>query len=398
MGASLKTLDEINRTKLLNKLVGLSSKGNEISYEFAVVLYKDLSGVDWKTSGGKMNFLEELSTKPTMSIKDAGCLRQIGMAGEFLNNNCTKDEVSEISKKIYYWTFHNITRARLSPDDVRNIEKKKELIGDIISGKLPEGKHRAAIKTIRDTVFPKALDEVIEYYNVWSFGSLDKRFGIEHPGQIPGQVLINVIYHYLDKSSVIVDPMSGGGTTHDVCEFFNSIGGETEAQIKLFEEDPYNLKCNSFDLNPRRDFIIKKDALKDDWEIENSDLVFLDPPYYSMMKDDYVPNEFTENRESFFAAIDKIVYKAYNALKDGGVCALIIQPQTEKDLEEGEVCIDLPFECYKIMEKYFTPFNRIQVPLSTQQFSPTDVTRVKKYENKHRLLGISRDLIIMRRN
>jgi DNA modification methylase len=397
MGNSLSTLDKVSRDKLLNKLSGLSSKGNEISYEFAVALYKDLSGVDWKSSGGKMKFLEDLSNRPTMCIKDAGCLRQIQMAGGFLNNHCTKDEFGEISKKIYYWTLHNITRARLSPDDESNVEKKKEIINEILVGELPEGKVKARIRTIRDTIFPKALDEILDYYNVWSFGSLDKRFGIEHPGQIPGQVLVNVIYHYLNKSSVVVDPMAGGGTTHDVCDFFNFMKGDTEDQTILFEEDPYNLKCHSFDLEPKRDFIIKKDVLEDDWKVEDSDLVFLDPPYYSMMKDDYVPNEFTKSRESFFAAIDKVMLKSYNSLKENGLCALIIQPQTEKDLEEGEVCIDLPFECYKIMEKYFKPFNRIQVPLSTQQFSATDVNRVKKYENKHRLLGISRDLIIMKK-
>ena len=397
MSNGLKILDDVDKNKLISELVGISSKGNEISYEFAVVLYKEICNVDWNASGGKMKFLEELSAQPTMCIKDAGCLRQVNMAGDFLTNCCTPDEYEKISKRIYYWTLHNITRARLSPDDTRNIEKKKELISDILSGKLAEGKHRAAIKTIRDTIFPKSLDEVLEYYNVWSFGSLDKRFGIEYPGQIPGQILINVIYHYLNKKAIVIDPMSGGGVTHDVCEFFNSISGETKEQTELFEKDPYDLTCHSFDLDPKRDFIIKKDVLKEDWGIKECDLVFLDPPYFSMMKDDYVPNAFTANRVSFFSAIDTIMRKSLAALKKGGLCALIIQPQTEKDLEEGEVCIDLPFGCYKIMEKYFKPFNRIQVPLSTQQFSPTDVMRVKKYENKQHLLGIARDLIIMKK-
>ncbi len=397
MSSTLKTLDEISKNKLLSKLTGISSKGNEISYEFAVVLYKELVGVDWKASGGKMKFLEELSFQPTMCIKDAGCLRQIGIAGEFLSNHCTKDEFNEISKKMYYWTLHNITRARLSLDDNRNVEKKKGIINEVLNGELPEGKVKARISTMRDKAFPKALDKLLKYENIWSFGRLDKNFGIEHPGQIPGQVLVNVIYHYLNKSAVIIDPMAGGGTTHDVCEFFNNIEGDNEEQTTFLEADPYDLKCHSYDLNPRRDFIVERNALEDKWPHNSADLVFLDPPYYSMMKDDYVPNAFTESRESFFGAIDKIVSKSYDALKDGGLCALIIQPQTEKDLEEGEVCIDLPFGCYKLMEKYFKPFNRIQVPLSSQQFSSTDVAQVKKHENRRRLLGIARDLIIMRK-
>jgi len=397
MKDNLKVLDELSKNKLLTKLAGISSKSNEISYEFAVVLYKELVDINWKTSGGKMKFLEELSNQPTICIKDAGCLRQINVAGEFLTNHCDKNEYNEISKKIYYWTLHNITRARLSTDDKRNIDKKKEIINEILSGELPEGKVKARIRTIRDTIFPKKLDDLLEYYNVWSFGKLDKRFGIEHPGQIPGQILVNIIYHYIDKNALIIDPMAGGGTTHDVCEFFNNMEVDTDDQAKLFKEDPYNLECYSFDLNPKRDFIIQKDVLKDDWGVKDFDLSFLDPPYYSMMKDDYVPNAFTESRKSFYNAIETIIYKSYEALKEGGICALIIQPQTEKDLEEGEVCIDLPFECYEIMKKYFKPYTRIQVPLSTQQFSATDINQKKKYENRFRLLGVARDLILMKK-
>jgi len=74
----------------------------------------------------------------------------------------------------------------------------------------------------------------------------------------------------------------------------------------------------------------------------------------------------------------KILEKSYNALRKNGICALLIQPQTEKDLLENEVCIDLPFECYKIMEKYFKPYQRVQVALSTQQFMAIDLQRAQQ--------------------
>ncbi len=235
----------------------------------------------------------------------------------------------------------------------------------------------------------------MELYNVWNISKLDYRFGIPHPGQIPGQIIVNIIYHYLPKTAVIVDPMAGGGTTHDVCEFLNGIE-EAEPQRSMFNER-YNLTCHSFDLNPRRDFVIKKNSLKDEWNVERVDLVFLDPPYFSMKKDDYVDNDFTASREAFYNAVDVMSKKSYDALKKGGMCGIIIQPQTEKDLMEGEVCIDLPFECYKIMEKYFNPFQRIQTPLSTQQFSAYDVNRAKSLEYRHHLLGVARDLILMKK-
>jgi len=48
-------------------------------------------------------------------------------------------------------------------------------------------------------------------------------------------------------------------------------------------------------------------------------------------------------------------------------------------------------------EEGFETYNRIQVPLGTEQFNPMDVNRVKTYEHRNRLLGTARDLILMRK-
>jgi DNA modification methylase len=389
-----KVLDNTSKEDLLSRLAGFSSSNNKALYEFALMLHEETKDIDWTDSGGKMNFLNELVKRPDIYVNDAGALRQVIVAGRLIAN-VYKDDLDYISK-MGYWNFVAIARARLSNDDEENISKKKKLINSVIEGSLTEGKIKKEINKVKDREFPKELDGLLEIYNVWNISKLDQRFGIEHPGQIPGQIIVNVIYHYLPKTAVIVDPMAGGGTTHDVCEFLNSVG-EDEAQLSMFPEERYNLTCYSFDLNPRRDFVVKKNSLEDDWGVDRVDLVFLDPPYFSMKKDDYVDNDFTASREAFYNAVDLMSKKAYGALKSGGICAIIIQPQTEKDLMEGEVCIDLPFECYKIMEKYFKPFQRIQTPLSTQQFSAIDVNRVMMKDNRHRLLGVSRDLILMKK-
>lgn len=205
--------------------------------------------------------------------------------------------------------------------------------------------------------------------------------------------MVNILYHFCPANASVVDPMAGGGSTHDVIQWMNT--------LKRNGQQLYHFECTSFDLNPSRDFIVKKDALEENWKVDEVDLVFLDPPYFSMKKEDYVDNAFTESRESFFEAITVILKKAYFALKPGGLCALIIQPQTEKDIERdsGEVMLDTPYECQKRMEydAGFEPFIRIQVPLSTQQFNATDMKRVKEYDERSRLLGTSRDLIIMRK-
>jgi DNA modification methylase len=386
-----KVLDSLSKEDLLNRFTGSSSANNKPSYEFASMLHDETKDIDWVDSGGKTNFLNELVKRSDI---DPGALRQVVIAGRLIAD-AYRDDLDYISR-IGYSNFAAIARARLSNDDEENIRKKKEIIKSVIEGDLPEGKIKKALSKAKDKEFPKELDDLLEIYNVWNISKLDQRFGIEHPGQIPGQIVVNVIYHYLPKTAVIVDPMAGGGTTHDVCEFLNSVGKD-EVQLSMFPEERYNLTCHSFDLNPRRDFVVKKNSLEDDWGVDRVNLVFLDPPYFSMKKDDYVDNDFTASREAFYNAVDVMSSKAYDALVEGGICAIIIQPQTEKDLMEGEVCIDLPFECYKIMEKYFKPFQRIQTPLSTQQFNAIDVNRVKMKDNRHRLLGVARDLILMRK-
>ncbi len=388
----MKILDEQMRKMMLAKFKGIAHDTNGLSFELAVELHKEFKDIDWseskKNGFTKMEMMENIVNIPGSHITDSGCLRQVLHAGEFIHEHMP-EEYERLVDGIGYWSFHNIARARLSNDDDDNIAAKIVLTKRVLDGELAVGKIKAEINKIKDRVMPKALDELLLLFNTWGIQRPDTRFGIEHPGQIPGQIVLNVLYHYLPEDAVIVDPMSGGGSTHDVVEFLNSL-----------QFPDYNFKCHSFDLAPRRDFIKPVDSLLDDWNVTDADLVFLDPPYFSMMKDDYVPNAFTESRESFYNAMRTILTKAYNALKTGGVCSLIIQPQTEKDVDfaGGEVCIDTPYECMKIMEQVgFKTYQRIQTPLSTQQFNATDMKRVKKYEERHRLLGTARDLILMKK-
>lgn len=56
-------------------------------------------------------------------------------------------------------------------------------------------------------------------YNVWNYGNCDPRFGQKHPGQIPGQAIVNLLLWLTEPFEVVVDPMAGGGTTIDVCRY-----------------------------------------------------------------------------------------------------------------------------------------------------------------------------------
>lgn len=89
----------------------------------------------------------------------------------------------------------------------------------------------------------------------------DQRLGIKHPGNIPGQFVMNMVHYFTDIGDMVVDPMAGGGSTMDACLVMGR-------------------ECLSYDLSPTRYEIIQHD-LSDGFPQTNKkiSLIFLDPPY-----------------------------------------------------------------------------------------------------------------------
>ena len=54
-------------------------------------------------------------------------------------------------------------------------------------------------------------------FNIWRFPARDKRLGIKYPGNISGQISMNLLYYYTNIGDMIIDPMAGGGSTVDAC-------------------------------------------------------------------------------------------------------------------------------------------------------------------------------------
>jgi len=55
-------------------------------------------------------------------------------------------------------------------------------------------------------------------YDIWNFSSSYRLFGREgYPGQIPGQIVLQLLYFFTKQGDMVVDPMAGGGTTIDAC-------------------------------------------------------------------------------------------------------------------------------------------------------------------------------------
>jgi len=220
-------------------------------------------------------------------------------------------------------------------------------------------------------------------YNVWNFSKCDPHLGIKHPGRIPGQISMNLLYYYTKQGDLVVDPMAGGGSTIDSCLVMNR-------------------QCRAYDISPKREDIIERD-LRDGYDsrCKNADFIFLDPPYWNLLNGKYV-NEEGEIPENCVAewAIEKyldfmkdLAKQTFSTIKTKGKVALIIQAL--EDERESKLFYDLPFICNQyFIDAGFKQIQRISAPISTQVKTGRDVNFSKDNE---KLLSINRDLIVYER-
>ncbi len=213
-------------------------------------------------------------------------------------------------------------------------------------------------------------------YDVWSFRH-DRAFGIPHPGSIPPALVAHTLYYYTSPGALVVDPMAGGGTTLDVCQ---SMGR----------------RCLAYDLHPTRPEIQAHDIrLGLPPEADDCDLVFCDPPYHTMLARQYARDSVaTAPLSEWIAFLNDLACHAFAALKPGGYLALLLAPQTEKDLPVGFGYLDHAFFGYTAATQAgFLPERRISCPMDGA-YLPQHVRRARE---EGRLLGQVRDLLVMRK-
>jgi ParB family transcriptional regulator, chromosome partitioning protein len=213
-------------------------------------------------------------------------------------------------------------------------------------------------------------------YDVWPFRH-DRAFGIPHPGSIPPAIIAHALHYYTPPGGLVVDPMAGGGTTVDVCQ---SMGR----------------RCLAYDLEPTRPEI-KAHDIRSGFPAETSgcDLVFCDPPYHTMLARKYTSESIASAPlNEWVAFLHELAREAFAVVRPGGYLALLLAPQTEKDLPLGHGYLDHSFLGYIAAARAgFLPERRISCPMDGG-YLPQQVRQARA---QGRMLGQVRDLLVVRR-
>lgn len=213
-------------------------------------------------------------------------------------------------------------------------------------------------------------------YDVWAFRH-DRAYGIPHPGDIPAAIIAHAVHYFSPPDGLVVDPTAGGGTTLDVCAAMGR-------------------RCLAYDLSPVRPDIQRHDIREGlPPATAGCDLIFADPPYHTMLARRYAEPGLSELAlNGWIAFLQEFSRVAFLQLRPGGHVALLVANQTEKDLPAGHGYLDHAFLGYEALRGAgFLPVRRISCPMAGG-YRPQQVRRARA---DGRLLGVVRDLIVMRK-
>ena len=193
-------------------------------------------------------------------------------------------------------------------------------------------------------------------------------------GVTPAFLIWNLIQRYTQPGDLVVDPMSGSGTTIDVCK----------------EE---GREVIGYDLTPMRPDVIQNDARKIPLADNSVDMVFIDSPYgdnvdYSDHPDDI--GKISCEDERFYHELEKVTLEIYRILKPGKVMGWLIGDQWVK-----KTFTPVGFRLYDRISRYFETVELICVARRGQS-SNTGVWHYRAKKFNFYLRGF-KYLLIMRK-
>lgn len=189
---------------------------------------------------------------------------------------------------------------------VQVIKRKKKYERDLLKNALAAVKKSSQMKT-KINGLKKIVDSGITLSSVWDFGNRDNYAGdANFYGNAPTQVVEQCILRLTKETDFVVDPMAGSGTTIDVCK-------------------AYNRKVKAFDLTPTRKEVVQNDSRNIPLRDFSTDLVFLHPPYWDMVKYSIKQNDISRlPLNNFLDSMTQIINESQRILKkDKYLCILI---------------------------------------------------------------------------
>jgi len=234
------------------------------------------------------------------------------------------------------------------------------------------------------------LDWKIRVYDSWAFSKTDSRFGTPTwPGRIPARLIAHTLFYFTNEGDRVFDPMTGGGTTTDVCLAFGR-------------------KCDAYDLHhdPK-----KPEIRQHYWDLEDMqwpdakkpDLLFFDPPYFDKMKDSYesltqngeVPVSSLENGD-YMQFFEDFFLLAKKNSKKGTRMAFLNSDWRDypgnSAMEEDDSLAITSVDYANLLKKCgWSVTHLIDTPLSSQQLNGYDVVKMQE----SRTIAVLRRTLIM---
>lgn len=214
-----------------------------------------------------------------------------------------------------------------------------------------------------------------QLYSIWNFPKATNE--VRHFGNIPPEIVENLLYYCTKPFDVVFDPFGGGGATIDVCR-------ERKRRYYVSDLNPIPARAHQM----RKHDITT--GLPEDLPVP--DLVFLDPPYWKQAENQYSqdPTDLGNvELDTFLDTIGNIARDIKQRKWKGdrnGTLALIIGPWKNAGKYLG-----LSYLCYERISKYLTLKNQIIVPYSTQVHGGAFVQKAKDAKE---ILYLHRDLLL----
>lgn len=214
-------------------------------------------------------------------------------------------------------------------------------------------------------------------YDVWNFAECCDLMGYKYKGRIPGQIVLQLLFFFTEPGDLVIDPMAGSGTIIDACLLMKR-------------------KCLAFDNSPKsyekRVDTREGKALETIQTLKRKpDLIFLDPPYFKKLEDEYGSDSISAlPRDEYLNFFSEFAGRAY----ESGAKRVALLMSDYTDDEDLNLHIFIWDYVERFIDKKWIVERHIMTPLPTQVIHPDFV---EKFKISKKLGRLGRSLVIFNR-